>query len=627
MGRQAFLTKIALGRSAFEPSQTATQTSEYIQLASSQQEVPPEARDPDTNQYIQLYDERGNPINPRAHEHGRRLREAQNDVLASIGVVARLRSPSQDLPGSYEQRLQQLDDEDTAGNAIALASTLSENICTWWIGSLRERIYTFRFGDALPFSRIVTSECALSGKSIVNSGFTARLLHTLGIQAVVYAAFVLKPLDQLLLTTRTSQGTKQSYRRLRNVTKTILRISLEFLFYPLAYHSYLQRLGLIPARPLLPPAKTFVPFSAYSPLLPFSLYYDASASILHFTKAALTSPFVLVCLEHLYERWVYSAVNEAIETAVIQPTNPDIPSPDDGSKARKTAILGLRKRSPQLARMAIGKLLAFVGWGETDAKPHEVNQRPTTQSLQRQDFGEGQTIEVGNNQVTNLNRLGVPFANQDAPVAPESRENADVAIPTISLSDALLPATPPSLPPSPTASQTSRDENDPRIRITSREGIVEMEVRLPPHILSSRSELAQSGPITSHRDIDPSTPGRTVEMLPFHRVTQLSTEPAQMIGAIVKAQLVSWVTLPLKIVTLRLIASHYLAGRHGYVGSRRVLQPFPTTSDLDWPSIGVQVSRIALCGALELVIDLCLWGVQYLAVAYTGANTFSWGTL
>jgi hypothetical protein len=118
-----------------------TQTSEYIQLASSQQEVPPEARDPNANRYIQLYDERGNPINPHAHDHGRRLREAQNDVLASIGVVERRRSPSRDLPGSYRERLQLLDDEDTAGNAIALASTLSQTVCTWWIGSLRERIY------------------------------------------------------------------------------------------------------------------------------------------------------------------------------------------------------------------------------------------------------------------------------------------------------------------------------------------------------------------------------------------------------------------------------------------------------------------------------------------------------
>lgn len=92
------------------------------------------------NKYVQIYDERGNPINPRAHEHGRTLREAQNDVLASIGAVERRQSPSHDLPGSNAARLQELDDEDMAGNAICLASTAAQSICTWWIGSLRARI-------------------------------------------------------------------------------------------------------------------------------------------------------------------------------------------------------------------------------------------------------------------------------------------------------------------------------------------------------------------------------------------------------------------------------------------------------------------------------------------------------
>ena len=152
MGRQAYLTRIAFGRSSFQPSQGATQTSEYIQLPPSVPDILPEAQASNPNRYIQLYDERGNPINPRAHEHERRLREAQNDVLASIGVVERRKSPSEHLPGSYEERLQQLDDEDMAGNAVALASTLGENFCTWWIGSIRERILVCGLRQAIAIS-------------------------------------------------------------------------------------------------------------------------------------------------------------------------------------------------------------------------------------------------------------------------------------------------------------------------------------------------------------------------------------------------------------------------------------------------------------------------------------------
>lgn len=118
----------------------ATQSTEYLQLESSQAEIPRPYLEASANNYIQLYDERGNPVNPRSHEHGKRLRNAQNDVLASVGVVEWRRLPTPALPGSYDERLEGLEAEDTAGNAIALASTLIENICTWWIGAIRNRI-------------------------------------------------------------------------------------------------------------------------------------------------------------------------------------------------------------------------------------------------------------------------------------------------------------------------------------------------------------------------------------------------------------------------------------------------------------------------------------------------------
>lgn len=92
---------------------------------------------------MQLYDERGNPTNPRSHDYEKKLRGAQNDVLASVGVVARQKLPAEGLPGSYEERLDLLDAEDTTGNALALIATLTENLCTWWVGTMRDRILVF----------------------------------------------------------------------------------------------------------------------------------------------------------------------------------------------------------------------------------------------------------------------------------------------------------------------------------------------------------------------------------------------------------------------------------------------------------------------------------------------------
>jgi hypothetical protein len=61
-------------------------------------------------------------------------------VLAAVGVVERRQSPSQPLPGSHEERLEELDLEDTVGNAIGAAFTITENLYTWWIGSIRDRV-------------------------------------------------------------------------------------------------------------------------------------------------------------------------------------------------------------------------------------------------------------------------------------------------------------------------------------------------------------------------------------------------------------------------------------------------------------------------------------------------------
>ena len=73
------------------------------------------------------------------------MREAQNDVLAAIGVVERRLSTSsslEDLPSLKRriERLERLETEDSVGNTIALVSALSENISTWWAGCLRDRI-------------------------------------------------------------------------------------------------------------------------------------------------------------------------------------------------------------------------------------------------------------------------------------------------------------------------------------------------------------------------------------------------------------------------------------------------------------------------------------------------------
>ncbi|KAF3005907.1 hypothetical protein E8E13_009606 [Curvularia kusanoi] len=615
MGRQAYLAKIAFGRSAFEPTNEVTESDEYIQLSSSQSDdqLPQRYREASANNYIQLFDERGNPVNPRSHTYAKRLRDAQNDVLASVGVVERRRPAHQSLPGSYEERLQELEAEETIGNVLAITSTVAENLCTWWIGSLRDRILTFRIPNALSFVQITATERAASGNSIVYTGFAPRLVSTIGIQALVYTAYVYQPLERMVHFTQASSRTRRFLRRSKSLLAFGFRLGLEFLFYPFSYHASLQRLGLIPARPLLPNWRSFIPFSSRSPLLPLSAHHDASGSSFNITRLIFTSPVIMVIAEHFYERWVYSAIFEAVESLIIKPDNADIESPDAISKERATSILGLQRRSPPLVRSAVNKLLVLLGWSEPDHVPvtNQVLSVPHAE----------QSVEVNGTQVTDLTSIHIPVIQRESPNTDGAIENT-VTVPIDFLGDSMRPRTPP------TPTTSDHDENDPRIRITSREGIVEMEVRLPPRVISSHTEILDVHPAPSNHNQLASRSSRPRVSPPSrHRVTQLSTEPSQMIGAIVKAQLVGLAVLPFKLVVLRLVASHYLKNRRDHGFASRFVEPFPDLSDLSLRSIGIGMSRVALCSALELVIDLSLWSAQYLAVVTVGKKVFDWGAL
>jgi hypothetical protein len=322
----------------------------------------------------------------------------------------------------------------------------------------------------------------------------------------------------------------------------------------------------------------------------------------------------VVIAEHIWERWVYAAVFEAIETFIVRPDNADIESPDAINKDRATSILGIPRKSPPLIRSSVKKLLVLLGWCDPSILS-EAEQEPLLEPV----LNEGRSVQVGGAQLTDVTRLEIPTSHTDRP-ATDGADEAVVTIPVEAISDLMRPTTPP------TPTSSDHHDNDPRIRITSREGIVEMEVRLPPRVISSHTEVLDARPSDLNQIIsrdDNRQPARRTH----HRVTQLSTEPAQMIGAIVKAQLVGLAVLPFKFVVLRLVASHYLAGQvhNGY--TPRFVEPFPTLSDLSLRSIGLGISRVALCGVSELAIDFSLWSVQYLSVTTVGQRFFGWGAL
>ncbi|OCK74708.1 hypothetical protein K432DRAFT_363251 [Lepidopterella palustris CBS 459.81] len=639
MGRQAYLTRLALGRSAFEtPDQIPSEPTEDARLEPSSNDATL-GSGPNDNSYVQVYDDRGHPINPRSREHGRLLREAQNDVLAAIGVVERRPSPPSEMSLQYlnerKEKLEMLEAEDSVGNSIAIVSALSKYVSTWWIDCLRDGLLTFNTPIDARFTELVSSQYRLAGFwSFFCAGFPAHLLSSVAVQITGYIGLSFRPIERLLLWARASRRTKRFFQKWRPSTHQLFRLCVELAFCPLFYHAALQRLHLIPARPVLPPLESFVPFTAMSPIQGISVPTDFTAgAILGCIQSLLASPLVLLCLEQYAEKWVYGTIYEAIDSSTIQPDNPDLVNPDDTTKRRAAMILGLRKQTPMVARNAINRLMTFLQWGRPYLPPGH-----TTKPRERQsrDYGyadrQSRETEIGGRSIIDLSPLELPLAHTGALAQQIMAESLDAGHAPL-----FVEPSGPFSPVSHTASEASLNMMDPTVRITSRdaaEGIVELEVRLP-HVTSIPVENAEADLHFRHLSESP-TPGHCSDAhrrWPFHRVTQLSLEPGQMLGTILKNQMVTWLTLPLRIASVQMVALQFLrSDPRGLV----ILGRTPpllfnlwsrNSSRLGLRAAGILSGKLALCGVVEVALDLTLWGCQWIFVTWVGKRFFGWGRL
>lgn len=353
--------------------------------------------------------------------------------------------------------------------------------------------------------------------------------------------------------------------------------------YPVRYHISLQTMGLVPARPLLPSWRSFLPLSPWSPIrlptLPSGLSLATLADI---ARAAATSPLVIVGITFILEDWTRAVIDEAFETTIIRPSNPDLACPDDGWERHTAGV----PKSTSIIRNAINNVLTKFGWAE----PLEPRWGP--EQLVESHVRPG-SVEVNGHRVTNINRLDISVVHSG--VQPVSGQN--------DVSGEHLPNNPSHPPPSSTATENGS------IPLTSQDDITST---------SSSSNVASAYPV-----------GRVSRA--YHRVTPLSTEPSRLLGSICARQLTDWVMLPLNIYTCRLIASHYFAGRRGQCPNSylfyTVRNPLAELHDLDFRSVVSLLSRVGLCAAIKGAIDLGIWGCQWLVVTYIGKRYFGWGTL
>lgn len=138
MGREAYLTRVVLGRSAFGPP-LRDENGEFV--------LGGQARIHDDQSYTQQWDERGHPQNLTSERRAKAFQKAQNEVLEACGVIIRkdaAKKKKQSLKEVPEgHQLSILDDENKIGFMVKCFDRFHGELLTWWVGKLRMRLTTF----------------------------------------------------------------------------------------------------------------------------------------------------------------------------------------------------------------------------------------------------------------------------------------------------------------------------------------------------------------------------------------------------------------------------------------------------------------------------------------------------
>ncbi|GLI77566.1 hypothetical protein PoHVEF18_005857 [Penicillium ochrochloron] len=294
MGRQAYLNRLALGRSPYElPETTSTDPSSTARRVSSVW----------ADGYVQQYDARGHPINPESKALGRELRRAKNDILSTMGIVVsgedRNASPSDE-----QQKINQIAAENDFGLVITTLDQLFVFFGTWWSSSLTGRVQTYRHYTHAALLDVIQSERGATGVL----GF-----YFAGIPAwAVSSGLALardNPLKRVFAMARDyvldftgNDKLSLGVRSLFILTFSAVRSSVLLLSVEAYMYSLLQSLALIPPNSI-PSARLLIPFGEGSlfqlPPLPTECSF---LSIGGFALRLLASPGVLTFLHAFYLR-------------------------------------------------------------------------------------------------------------------------------------------------------------------------------------------------------------------------------------------------------------------------------------------------------------------------------------
>ncbi|KAI9670377.1 MAG: hypothetical protein M1817_004420 [Caeruleum heppii] len=339
MGRQAYLTRLALGRSAFEPYEPPPEPREQHTIPSSAGYRL--AGDPSAVPYHQQYDSRGHPTNPESRRLLRASVRAQNEVLATCGVIKDIRDQEDALNDAaiYFQTdvkdVERVIRENHVGAWLPTVDIAATSVGLWGVGSLRQRLQVRAVvGDRLEdISLILPEQVFRRYRTVSLSQLLHDRWHHVGLASFFLAGWpahflyencrnaselVLGELDTLLINWEVGEEARLYLWHFLD--------TLTFMFLsPLPIFSILQSLGLLPAYPVLPNAQAMIPFSSKSPLqLPTLPYSFSLSSAAVFALSLIRSPLPVLFIVSAVDARLKDVIYDALRDILPRPDRPDV---------------------------------------------------------------------------------------------------------------------------------------------------------------------------------------------------------------------------------------------------------------------------------------------------------------
>ncbi|KAI9781391.1 MAG: hypothetical protein M1839_005985 [Geoglossum umbratile] len=718
MGRQQYIARLALGRSAYEPPEPEddAESLRRLEAALARSSGSPEPSSASPEQYVQQFDSSGRPINHASRTAVREMVRAQNDVLATVGVCYGIatgdKGSAHNRAKSERDRLESVMRENEVGLFIGAADLGVLFLANWWLDGIRHRIQVFKTFSDISFSEMFWIQRKHYGlRTILFAGMPAHIAFT-----AVNAAreFVQSKLINYLHFSNNlnpDAGRRKRNRKLIGYLDRLLSLSSFIFLSPLMIYSNLQALGLLPSYPLLPTVQSLVPLTATSPFqLPALSGAVAPRAVLGLVWSSVTSPIVLL--------YTFCHVRDYIDYqsfVLIRDwvTKPDYPDPWSIKGAiedelDKDTIPGLGGShligvGPELdinssmawpmdsLRDARDWLMRVLRVGDEDP----TRRVPTASESATSDWSaatHAANMAAVRRQSASADDEG-PSVMAEEPTSLQSAFQVDSS-PILRHSRAVESSDPPPVmahldPPgqvgSPSegdgSSQLSEASRDERVAAedatgnrtgTEAEGI-ELQILGTSPLFANNISASPAGGLSDGR-LDPyfseiarvwgqdgeqgsqsyHSGRRRWARSQKHRVTTLSSHPADVIASHMSSYLATWMTLPLETVLQRTIAMSFLAAANTPSSLENAAFFLP---EIYPPLVGLGLSRsmfrrgfrggfktgtmasrgfisgvgyaaqLMITNLIQLLVSWTLFQVGYSGVTWVGKKWFRWGNL